>query len=443
VLVTLDTTRADAVGEADSITPFLDSLAARGLRFTRAFAATNSTQPSHASLLTGLAMQDHGVADNYSLVPPEVSTVAETLRESGYFTVAAVSQPCVGLGAGFGQGFDEFFEPGPKTHLDGRSTIAGVEQLLADLAGEPIFLWVHLYDPHTPYVPPRDFLERHLAERGLELPPRERDPATMPVLDVVPPDMEFLLGTTNLDRARFLYAAGVSYADLLTERLAEVLERAGRDDLAWIVTADHGESLGERNSWFNHRGLYPETTHVPLVVVLPQRVLSLTGHAAGETIRTPVSAVDVAPTLLELAGIATPRGSSRGESLLRVPADQDRRVWFEHANGHQVGTTDGRSYFVTTLTDEMTFGLEVEEDAEGRRTPVLPSVPRGTSVLFDVRSDPGLEHDLAPRSPERVAELLERLEEWRRTAAALRSREREMTQDEIDELGKLGYADQR
>ncbi len=433
-LVTLDTTRADAVGEGRH-TPVLDRMAEGALVFSNAYAPTNSTQPSHTSLFTGVAMQDHGVVDNYSRLPERAITVAERLRGAGYLTAAAVSQPCLGLGTGLARGFDRFLQPSDRSHLDGRGTIEGVRRWIAETTDAPLFLWVHLYDPHTPYAPPEDFLREYPPEE----PARRVTPPTLPELDRWPPDREFLTGTTSLAHARFLYAAGVSYADRLLGELEVTFEQAGRaDDTVWIITADHGESLGERGSFFNHLGLFPETTRVPLFVRLPDASLS------GE-IEALVSGVDVAPTLLELAGVFD-RLPSRGESLLRAARQgvaPDRLVWFEHSSNHQVGCTDGRHYFVTTLTDKMTFGHEPRRDPEGRRVSVAPRVARGATWLFDLEADPGLENDLSETEPELLERFRGELERWRATAGGLEAEARDMTPEEEAAISNLGYADQR
>ena len=119
-----------------------------------------------------------------------------------------------------------------------------------------------------------------------------------------------------------------------------------------------------------------------------------------------------------------------------------RTVWFEHANGHQVGATDGRWYFVTTLTDDMTFGLEVEIGPDGRRLPVVPVVPEGTTYLFDAELDPELTNDVGAEHPDVVERFREALASWRATAGGLERAGREMTPEEIEALNDLGYTDQ-
>jgi len=448
VLVTLDTTRADAFADERRFpTPFLDALAREGLRFEAAYASANSTQPSHASILSGLPVRDHGVLDNYSRVPAGIETLTERLRAAGYHTAAAVSQPCLGLGCGFGQGFDHFLQPAPRSHLDGARTLEGLERWLATWREEgerPLFLWLHLFDPHTPYTPPAAFVSALEERTGRPRPPRTVDPPTMPVVDVVPPDMEFLLGVTNLELARHLYAAGVAYADELLARAARAIEPvAGEGDTVWLVTADHGESLGERNSWFNHRGLYPETVHVPLVLRLPER-FAPPGLERASAVERRVSTLDVAPTLLALGG-AEPVPAGDGLDLVDVAAGRagaGRRLWFEHGSRQQIGFVDEGTWFVTTVSDDMVFGLEVEERPDGRRVPVVPAVPRGTHRLYDRAADPGLERDLSAERPERLAECLEALSRWEEAGPDLVERMlRALSPADEALLEGLGYTD--
>ena len=175
--MTLDTLRADALGcyGGPPDTPFLDHLAAQGIRFEEALSACNSTLPAHTSILTGQPVPTHGVLDNRSTLAPDVRTLAQVLRQSGYLTAAAVSvehlQPSW---SGLGRGFDRFLEVTPGATLDGALTLEGVEEWLAEWGAgprPPLFLWVHLFDPHTPYGPPPEFrreYEARLARAGVQ-----------------------------------------------------------------------------------------------------------------------------------------------------------------------------------------------------------------------------------------------------------------------------------
>jgi arylsulfatase A-like enzyme len=443
LLVTLDTTRADAVG-AGSPTPYLNELGRQGMVFESAWAPSNSTQPAHASILTGTWVQDHGVVNNFCLLAPENTTLAERLRAAGYLTAGAVSQQFIGAGAGFGQGFDWFRQADPGAAFDGAPTVRAARAWLDEWAAAgapPFFLWLHLFDPHTPYTPSDEWLASFASRFGATAPPRDAEPATLPLLAELPDDMDFLRDVSNAEWGRYMYRAEVSYADALVENLASALAAHGRlESTAIAVVADHGESLGERSSWFNHNGVFRETVHVPLVLRVP-------GGPRGARVRAPVSSVDVAPTFLALAGLDA--GGSRGLDLVRVArgapgapgAPGTREIWFEHSDGLQAGLVDGRHAFITTLSERMSFGLETYVDERGRTLGRNRPVARGTSYLYDLELDPLMQRDLAAERPELVRAYLARLEAWRATAGDVRSLRRDVSAAEAEDMADIGYVD--
>ncbi len=452
LLVTLDTTRADALeaGGGLASAPFLTELAESGMRFSSAYAASNATQPSHATILTGTWPTDHGVHDNYSVLVDGNRTLPERLRELGYHTVAAVSQRYIGAGCGFGQGFDEFHQALPDASVDGGKTIQGLRARLTELieqdADRPLFIWLHLFDPHTPYRSPEGYVAQH-AERFGAAPAMHAAPGSpdaLPAIDVVPTEFAFLEGTSSLAHARHLYGMGVDYADALVENLASSLATSGAlGRTAFFVTADHGESLGERSSYFNHQGLFPEVVRVPLILRVP-------GGPAGLVVDEPVSGVDLAPTILRYAAGGRPYddGDLRGRDLLAghvteaVEVPDERPLFFEHAGERQVGLRTDRWYAILTLAEDMAFGIELETLPDGRRVPRELPVPAGTMQLFDHVADPGLTRDLAADQPETIAALRQYLDDWRADSMDLvgdADTNRETTAAERDELEKLGY----
>jgi arylsulfatase A-like enzyme len=316
VLVTLDTTRADALGAfgaSPSCTPYFDALAQRSLVFSQAWSASNATTPSHASLFTGLTVQDHGVRDNLSRLASKNLTLAELLRERGYHTAAAVSVEHLQAGkSGLGQGFDQFLLAESDASRDGAITIRAVKQWLEDWRAQgdaPIFLWVHLFDAHVPYGPPAEFMERYCERFGLQLPPATIDPPTLPPSHYTRPG-EFLHGVTNQAHAEFLYQAAVAYQDSLIENLMSVLAARGSAERTVLcLTADHGESLGEHQHLFNHLGLYTEVLRVPLILCVP--------GIEPERVDKLAWSLDVTTTLLELAGARVPV-EMRGRNLVAL-----------------------------------------------------------------------------------------------------------------------------
>jgi arylsulfatase A-like enzyme/predicted Zn-dependent protease len=288
VLVTLDTVRADrlpAYGYAGIATPALDALAREGVRFTSAATTVPFTLPAHSSILTGVYPPRHSVRENVGYALGEgTPTVAERLRAGGYATAGFVSAFVLDSRWGIGRGFDTYFDdfdPGTiaganlaAAQRDGAETVAAaVRWLDGRPPDKPFFLWLHLYDAHDPYTPPEPHASRY--------PGRP-------------------------------YDAEIAYVDELVGRFRDALAARGLlPRTALAVTADHGEGLGDHREQYHGFFVYDTTVHVPLLVRLPG------GELAGRTVDTAVSHVDLAPTLLELAGLP-PADGLDGESLLAV-----------------------------------------------------------------------------------------------------------------------------
>jgi arylsulfatase A-like enzyme len=304
---------------------------------------------------------------------------------------------------------------------------------------------VHLFDPHTPYSPPEAFVQEFLARTGLEHPPRKADPPTVPVyfddrrtLEEIPPASRWHAGVTSIESLRFSYHLGVAYADHLCERLVDALAAADAlDDTALLLTADHGESLGEHGIWFDHQGLFRETLHVPLYLRLPGAAL------AGERVGTRVTGVDVAPTLLALAGLR-PRADLSGADLAALArkaggAAEDRRVFFAFSDMHQVGFHDGEAHFFTTLTDRLRYGTSLVV-TDGRTVPhKADPIPRDKHFLYDPAADPALTRDVSAERPGETAAAHAELERWRASLDRKQSTRREVSADEEEGLRKMGY----
>jgi arylsulfatase A-like enzyme len=272
LLVTLDTTRADALApEADAaVTPAFAALVARGLRFSQAYATAPTTLPSHTSMLTGLYPTDHGVHENGRRLSDRIPVVAERLLLLGYATAAFVSgfplERPFGLARGFERYDDEFGRD--KVERSSRETTDRALAWLASADSRPRFLWVHYYDPHEPYAPPEPFRSRFPAD------PYRGEIAAM--------DHELGRLLAAFESSRGARAAGI------------------------IVAADHGEGRGDHGEMLHGNLLYQGVMRVPLVV-------------AGDGIRpgtrsTPVSLRQIHATLLGLAG-------EKAEGGLLAPAE--------------------------------------------------------------------------------------------------------------------------
>jgi choline-sulfatase len=253
LVVTLDTTRADAIGDA---TPAFNALAARGLRFRYAYAAVPQTLPSHASMFTGLYPAGHGVHENARPLDERHPLVAERLKAAGYRTGAFVSAFALARRFGLARGFDVYDEAfgAGQAERSAKDTTDRALAWLAEPSEGPRFLWVHYYDPHYPYTPPEPFRARY---------PRQP------------------------------YLGEVAAMDEQLGRLIAAFEKRG--PAAIIVLADHGEGLGDHGEQQHGNLLYQATMHVPLVIAGP----GVTAGSSEETVATR----RVFHTILDWAGI--------------------------------------------------------------------------------------------------------------------------------------------
>ncbi|ANM30982.1 hypothetical protein ABI59_17480 [Acidobacteria bacterium Mor1] len=325
LLVSLDTLRADGLGcygNERSTSPFLDRIAAEGVQFDRAVAPSNSTLPSHYSMLSGLSPAAHGLIPDLSklrgyLFPNERTSMrskgtetmlAEALHDHGYQTAAVTENGWITTAFGFDQGFDTFI-----ADMQGslpRTRAAAIETFDKFDKNRPWFMFVHTYTPHQPYHAPEDFRLRwaDAAHRGFAWPE-----ARVPIAEYN--RFKQLLFPPSPDDAevfRDLYDGQVAWADTLVETLWEQVQAAGLDEnTVLVVTSDHGEEIFERGIFDHGDTLYEEVTWVPLIAYgagLPQ----------GVSIQGPVPLTDLPATLLELAGLEGKLGL--GSSLMPLVA---------------------------------------------------------------------------------------------------------------------------
>jgi arylsulfatase A-like enzyme/tetratricopeptide (TPR) repeat protein len=385
LLVTIDTLRADHVGvygRPQAKTPVLDALAGRGLRFETAVAHAPLTGPSHASILTGLTPLRHGVRNNGGYVlPASLPTLAEGFAKAGYRTAAFVSGFPLDKRFGFARGFAAYDDRLPHGDDPRRApyverpadetTAAALAWLAAD-PGAPFFLWVHYYDPHSPYEAP---------------PPLRTEFKDSP------------------------YDGEIAFVDRqLGLLLARAENRPGPGALV-LVTADHGESLGEHGEETHGIFVYDSTLKVPFVIAGP-------GVSKGLVSKTLARGIDVAPTLLDLAGLPALAGAE-GRSLR--PAAGGAAMSDEPA-------------YAESLFAQLHLGWA---PLHAWRTARFKFVDAPRPELYDLQADPEEEHDLAGSQAPRVAEMQKRMAaalaaDTPRAAAAVSA-------DTSERLGALGY----
>ncbi len=323
VLLTLDTTRADALGAR---TPTLNSLAARGTRWTAAVSPVPLTLPAHVSLLTGLVPPEHGIRDNGTAVlPKDVPTLAAAFSARGYATAAFVASRVLDRRFGLDRGFQVYDDKAPAEQIGEygypernarQMTDAALGWLAKRPAGKPFFLWVHYYDPHAPYNPP-------------DLDPRS--PAAQ------------------------LYAGEVAYMDREIGRLLAALP-GGAERYLIAAVGDHGEALGEHGERTHGVFVYHSTLHVPLIISGP-------GVPRGKAVAEATPTLRLASTLLRLAGA----GTGLGEPLPGL--------------GGKTGTIYSESRFPLTA-----YGWSpLESVFDGRWKLIVAPRPE----LYDLGADPG------------------------------------------------------
>jgi arylsulfatase A-like enzyme len=340
LLVTVDTLRADALGiagQALPTTPFLDALLAEGQRFTRAVTPVPRTTPALASLLTGAYPHTTKVRSLVDPLAPHVVSVAELFRARGFRTRAVVSNHVLPPRRGLARGFERYDYAGDAR--DGFETTRAALAALGDVGeDEPVFLWVHYIDPHVPYAPPvalaREFdpgYEGPYATHFGGAPGSTGEHAFPPDLPKRVAIFRNPLPDPVTEHVRRLYYAEVRHTDDAIRALLEGL-RAEGGPWTIVFTADHGESLGEQDYFWEHGDyVYDSTIRVPLAFVLPE----------GDPLRRPaahqdwVSLVDVTPTLIELCDLPVPTDLAyalEGRSLVPLLAGgalQPRPVFAE------------------------------------------------------------------------------------------------------------------
>jgi arylsulfatase A-like enzyme/cytochrome c-type biogenesis protein CcmH/NrfG len=391
LLVTIDTLRADHVGcygRAQALTPTLDGLAARGVRFATAVAHVPLTGPSHASILTGLSPLGHGFRDNGGFVlPAQVRTTAEDFGKAGYRTAAFVSGFPLNRRFGFDRGFETYDDHLPRgndprraLHVE-RFADATTDAVLRWLAEpdpspgrRPFFLWVHYYDPHAPYEPPQDFAARFAAEP---------------------------------------YDGEIAFVDAQLARLLRKLEEKGEMARTLLLaTADHGESLGEHGEVSHGLFVYDATLKVPFIVAGP-------GIAAGRVAPTVARGIDVLPTLLDYAGLELPP-EIEGRSLR--PALEGREM------------SDAPAYAETLYPTRELGWAPLFAWRTSRHKMIEAPKPE----LYDLEKDPGETQNRAAGESARLAEMQRKLQAaLSRPAPA--SAVAELDPETAERLRALGY----
>jgi len=392
LLVTFDTTRADhlgSYGRTEAVTPVTDRLASEGLLFERAYAPAPITLPSHASILTGVLPAVHGVRDNGQyILGEEAVLVSEVLEQQQWRTAAFVSSFVLDESFGLGQGFGHYSGAatsnlGGQAHANERSARSVVDDALSWAAAaspaDDLFLWVHFYDPHWPYISPPDWT-----------------------------------GSA--------YDGEIARCDQQLGRLLAGLDDLQRTPgLTTVVTADHGESLGERGELSHGVFVYESAVRVPLIVSGAGL-----GGEPGARLPEPVSIAAIAPTLLALAGL-DPSELPHCETPALI-----------HADGTPQAGEASRPLLLETWYPYNSYRWHPLQSLVWNGHKLI----RGAALeLYDLNADPAEQTELTGAQPELTALMSAQLDQTLAAATTVDwAAQRTLTADELANLRSLGYA---
>ena len=325
LLIVLDTVRADAVGrewKQRPVTPQMDRIALEGWRFANAYATAPWTLPSHASMFTGLAPSQHGAVHEHFTLGPEHPTLAEILARHGYATHGITSNPWVTAERGLARGFGRFEKAYSDVEAANDKGAARATQLAIDFIArasredKPFFLFVNYLEAHLPYAPPDAGFEA----LGIEIDSLSRREFTIEQAE------EIIAGkraasADELALARTLYLGEIAYQDQQLGKLLDALRKRNLlDETLVIITADHGELLGDQGLMGHEFSLSDDLLRVPLVLRYPPRL------PARQTVTLPVSHLDLLPTVLDVLGESEIPVPLEGKSLLASEAISPERA---------------------------------------------------------------------------------------------------------------------
>ena len=419
VLVSIDTLRADHLGVYGyhrPTSPNIDALAADGLVFESASSVSAWTLPTHMSMLTGLLPSLHGVRENKRL-SQSVALLPELLAEAGYRVDGVASWYFLSQTFGFDRGFHSYRL---RVGQDAEDAVDTAIELVRAADGQDQFLFVHLVDPHWPYLPPDEWIARFGR-------PKEISELLDKVVNRIPPR-----GEDEIEDAIRLYDAEIAYADDELGRLfAELKSLDLYEESLIIVTSDHGEAFYEHGHWTHMVSLYDEVTRIPLIVKLPF------GRRKGR-VDTPVSQTDVFPTVLRITGISAPHTMALSLHEPEALGDGGRSIVSELTSkiGYRHSCTDRALSDCTTMSirsDTMKYITTLVEESGG--------IQEAVQELYDISSDPFERDELSGERPVEAEAMRQRVRAFLRLARSWDAKTEDVTLDDdvTEQLRSLGY----
>lgn len=421
VLVAIDSLRPDHLGcygYSKRTSPQIDRLAAESVVFDRAFAPGIPTMPSFTTLLSGLHPYRHGITAHSSdqRLSERIVPLPQIARQGGYVTIGIDNLAVQGNGCGswFSRGFDFYsgflFKPFSN---QSEQLVDRALRFLTDYRDKPFLLFLHLWDPHTPYGPPPPYDTLHYDPDTAISPDA---PSLAEVKALAPEYYEAFLGEMNLrvpDDYGYVvaqYDGEISYVDAQVGRILAQLKANGLwDNTAVVLMSDHGECFGEGDVYFDHHGLYDAVMRVALMCRAP-------GIAPARR-DAMVSTEDILPTLMDWCGWSGPADYPlTGQSFAPALRGETFR-----GRDQLYGVESTRQASLCLRTEKWKFLQPITEDARGNPLVDIYGRPRNPDcLLFDLENDPQEKRDVGARFPDMRDEIAQQLAEWRAREVAAR-----------------------
>ncbi|GAB4352535.1 MAG: hypothetical protein Kow0099_36770 [Candidatus Abyssubacteria bacterium] len=431
VLITIDTLRADHLGcygYPRNTSPSIDKFADASVLFTQCISQASSTLPSHASIFTSLYPPTHGVIHNLAALRPEIPSLVKVFRKHDYFTCAVVSNIVLESRFGLNQGFQTYDERLVSHELNRKNflerpanaaTDAAIDWLRTNM-DSTFFLWIHYIDPHGAYYPPEEYRplfvgdEWYSEEKEMSISTDAFDPHAIP-------KYQSLFGETNPSYYVAQYDAEIRFTDHEVGRFLRFLEETGlmRNTIV-VLTADHGETMTEREYCFTHTfRTYDELTHIPLIIHFPNSGLR-------KRVDAQVRAIDIMPTLLDRLDMKNPY-KVHGQSLMKLIE-----------NGEQPPPELAVSYSDYGIPSlEAAFGFQ--RSVRTPRWKFIRNLPRGADELYSLENDPAETVNLAGSEPQVLRQMRQMFDEWERAIEEGAVLEPALSKERIEQLESLGY----
>ncbi|ABW01085.1 sulfatase [Caldivirga maquilingensis] len=422
ILIAIDTLRADRVGCLGSgypTMPNVDSLCRDSVAFTNHYAEAIPTHPSFTTIFTGTTPLIHSIVSHGGKVQlsGSILTLPQILNEAGYLTIAVDNLATHMYAGWFARGYRYYIDIGGLVvisngiKVNGEYVNAKVKdafELINRYKNEPFLLFIHYWDPHAPYIPPKPYAEKfyHGDYSKGDLVSRLNSTAWGRLLlkDSWIRDL-INSGVNDPDYIRALYDSEAAYVDERIGELMSIINNTGLlEDTLIVLTSDHGEGLGEHNVYYEHHGLYEWDVKTPLIIRLPDKLIDEVGRGKAKGVKYDafVQNTDITPTILDSLGLKIPEYMT-GLSLLKVIRGESK--------GHDAvfSLENTRQTARMIRVGEWKLIQWIRNDTYGRRS--------GHVELYNLAKDPTESRNMATEEGEITLRLLGLIERRYREVA--------------------------